>query len=524
MKQSKINFNTARKKRSSASNNPESHPPENVAEQQAVPENDPQLPEVEQQQQGEHAATSHDVVVSHGVGTVEDILLKYDEWKLKLPVNLNELHSRTRRSWLAKFNPRWKSDWPWVEEVVVDKSVVGILCSVCRSTTAQDDCQFSSVRDKTQGTFITKPYVRFGSFVEIAKQHEFGGVKIPDGGVIKFGKSILEGKVEIPKTLHIRTQLSIHTRRIHLDNTIKQQVVITNKVLDRNSMAVSMLLALLHRTIKRRDSPFSSLKDTVAFNIEVLGVDIFRCLLKNGKGISHGSISEMITAIYYLTLLGIYCEMASHLNAGEVILFGAMIDLGSKLKKTKEYAGVGIRIISCEYIVTRVIGFMKCPTKDGLTLMVKLISCFDNFNGVITTIKDMLGERFPVKLHPLPLLKAENMNSLGVDGACVSKKKMINKRVLEYNPRCLAHWCGDHRASLVAGDTLKEDDRHKESHNISLKVYDLVNASSRFSEQFEVCQVNCGDAVQFKGGKAVKLGDKPMHRWESTLKFNSKLL
>ena len=45
-------------------------------------------------------------------------------------------------------------------------------------------------------------------------------------------------------------------------------------------------------------------------------------------------------------------------------------------------------------------------------------------------------DRFPVKVRPLSLLMTQNMNNLGVDGACISKNKMISRRVLEYNPRC----------------------------------------------------------------------------------------
>ena len=389
--------------------------------------------------------------------------------------------------------------------MVIDKKVVGIVCDVCRSSTAQEDPQYLPATTKSKGTFISRPQVRFGSFVEVARSHEFGSAKVV-GNVLKFRKSILEGKTPPPNTLHMRTVLNIKAKGAQKKN-IKQQLTVNSTVRERNFTAMSMLLAQLHRIIKRRDSPFASLKDTVDFNINVLGVEILKCLLNSdGRGISHGSINNMINAIYYLTLLGIYFEMAGHLSPGEKIIFGGMIDMGSKIRKTKEYAGVGAKIISMDYIVTRVIGFVPCATKDGLTLTDKLISCLEKFNSVILTTKNILRDRFPVKLDPLPLLQVQNMNSLGVDGACISKKKMINKRILEYNPRCLANWCGDHRASLVAGDSIKGDQRHKESHNINMKVYELVNASSKFKEQFNVCQINCGDALQFKAGKPVSLG------------------
>ena len=41
--------------------------------------------------------------------------------------------------------------------------------------------------------------------------------------------------------------------------------------------------------------------------------------------------------------IGIYIEMTEDLSGDEIIVFGGMIDLGSKIKKTKEYAGVGVK-------------------------------------------------------------------------------------------------------------------------------------------------------------------------------------
>ena len=146
--------------------------------------------------------------------------------------------------------------------------------------------------------------------------------------------------------------------------------------------------------------------------------------------------------------------------------------------------------------------------------MQKLLECFETFNENIKYLLKKLGdERFPVKVRPLPLLSVTNMNSLGLDGACFSQYKMINKRVLQYNPRCLVNWCGGHRANLVASDPMKTDKRHEESHSVSMKLYDLINASARFVDQFATCQLNSGESAQFKGGKPVAISSRPMHRW-----------
>ena len=59
--------------------------------------------------------------------------------------------------------------------------------------------------------------------------------------------------------------------------------------------------------------------------------NLLKYLLRGDKGVSHGFIKDMIQAVYLLVILGIYKEMAGHLKSGEPIIFGGMIDLGSKV-------------------------------------------------------------------------------------------------------------------------------------------------------------------------------------------------
>ena len=148
----------------------------------------------------------------------------------------------------------------------------------------------------------------------------------------------------------------------------------------------------------------------------------------------------------------------------------------------------------------------------------------EEFNKRIRSLKVLLGDLIPVKLHPLPLFQLNNMDSLGVNGAPISTVKIINKHILEYNPRCTVIHCGNHHANLVVEDSIKHSKRLKECHQISLKLFDLINASPMVTDLFKECQVSTGDACQFKAGKPVRMCDRPVHRWESTLKFNSKLL
>ena len=114
---------------------------------------------------------------------------------------------------------------------------------------------------------------------------------------------------------------------------------------------------------------------------------------------------------------------------GEEIVFGSLIDLGSKVKKTKEYAGIGVKYFrqAAASLITRVIGFKKCSRKDGLSLTSVFVNIVKEFNEKIPSLKVLLCDFFLVKLHPLPLFELNNMDNLGVDGALISKVKMVNK-------------------------------------------------------------------------------------------------
>ena len=101
--------------------------------------------------------------------------------------------------------------------------------------------------------------------------------------------------------------------------------------------------------------------------------------------------------------------------------------------------------------------------------------------------------------------------------------KMINKQVLEYKPRCQVNWCGQYHTNLISNDAIKENERHSTAHMLSTKLHDLVNASTRFEDLFKKSQLQTQEANQFKGNKPAAFCDQPMHQWESTLKFYTKL-
>ena len=336
MKQAKLSFAKARTKTNSVqqaqltasdaesteSGVKASHPAEQVPAEQVPVE---QVP------------AEHEVVeVVPGVPTIEVIIKKYDEWKLAIPEDIQALHERTRRSWLAKFNVDWNLNFPWIQVVRVNDEVVGILCSFCRSKCAAGDSLFKCVKEKSQGKFIEVPFVRFGNFVEAAKAHEFGNTPVPRCGVKKYREQITNGSVDIPNTLHMRVYLSIITKTSTTTGiNVRQHLSLSDTSLIQQEQASHMSISIQHRIIKIRDSPFSSFKDNVSFAIEMLHCNALKFLLRGDKGVSIGFIRDLIHAVYLLVILGIYKEIAEHLKSGEPIIFGGMIDLGSKVKKTR---------------------------------------------------------------------------------------------------------------------------------------------------------------------------------------------
>ena len=93
-----------------------------------------------------------------------------------------------------------------------------------------------------------------------------------------------------------------------------------------------------------------------------------------------------------MRLIGIYLEMIEPLvSEEEVIVFSGLIDNGSKIKKTKEYAGVGVKIAGMTGGMTRVINFVRCERKDGAMLCEVLLNCYETFNQSVSELKKLMG-------------------------------------------------------------------------------------------------------------------------------------
>ena len=110
-----------------------------------------------------------------------------------------------------------------------------------------------------------------GDFVEQAQTHKFGSINSIDP--VSNRRKIVEGTVPVPVTARMKfflikkTTDNVKTKGKAIDNTINNMGVNISK---QNQVAVMQLCSMLHRTIKRRDAVFSSLKDSVLFCIEVL--------------------------------------------------------------------------------------------------------------------------------------------------------------------------------------------------------------------------------------------------------------
>lgn len=459
--------------------------------------------------------------------SLDNLIKDYASWKIKVP-DLHNLSRSKQFKWKRKYDPIWTEEYPWLLEVKINNDVVGVLCKICRKNinNFKSHCQIQ----KNKGKFVTVPFVQFGNFTDAARKHEFGSIvdKALSPTVVR--NKVINGVIKIPNTTHMDFYLKQELQKQYaikgntIDNTLK---ILNNNAIVMNQKGMLQLCSMLHRIIKRRDSPYSSLKDAVLFSIKILECHSLKHILtKELKGVSHRKIEEMIAAIHSLVLLGIYVEMVDGLENGDTIVFGGSIDLGSRVKKTKEYAGVGIKycVLSKGTVVCRVIAFSRCVRKDGLQLITTFNDAVHQFNDEIKKMKALLGYLFPTDLENTIELDLKNMHSLAVDGACISKALMINKRVLEFNPRCIVSHCGSHKTALVSNDSIKQNARHQNAHEISCKLFDLVNASPKFEDLFKQCQVQTQESKQFKSNKPVTLSDRPMNRWESTLKFNRKIL
>ena len=101
--------------------------------------------------------------------SIEDIIEDYNSWKWEKPTNIDTLSDSKKKKWNQGYNPNWKRMYPWIEEVKMEGKVVGILCSLCREDKNFNSQDGYTQRKRNNGTFVTKPLAKFGSFIEQAR-------------------------------------------------------------------------------------------------------------------------------------------------------------------------------------------------------------------------------------------------------------------------------------------------------------------------------------------------------------------
>ena len=219
---------------------------------------------------------------------------------------------------LWNLNKENGKDYPRIEEVWIDKEVNDIVCEICciRANFGNYDRIKQWRRNGVK--FVTVSFSKMGNFYKQASVHEFGITSAVDS--VECRRKVSQGKVSIPITAHNKCYLSKHTeknnnKKHHVDHGMFS---LHHETCARNETAMMQLFSMLHHIIKRWDSHFAWLRQSLLFSIYILGCDSLKSLLKEvKKGIPNHKIDEMITCIYNLSSFEIYTEMIEGLNEDE---------------------------------------------------------------------------------------------------------------------------------------------------------------------------------------------------------------
>ena len=473
------------------------------------------------------------------VKTKKELKDDYLQWEIKKPEV--ELRKRAEQHWNTKYNPQWKSSYPWLEEVHQGVTVIGVVCRICR--TEYNKCPGllgTYSYKKTGGLWINRPVNKpWGTLLERCKQHEFG--------INKYNKNIKDIESNKPLLHHKQPgesldsfrkrlmsddfpyRLTEHLQRHKNQLTANQNDEMGGIVpifqnlnrpdpsrLDLNLRALKLIISFLLTYIRRNSSPYLCLEEDLELESQRHQDDLMNYIQTQMKYHykAPAQINEFNYAIYLTTHLGVYLEICANLEDGEEIFFGLSIDAGSRFSKAKEWAGVAIRFVKNPNVIERVIGFKPIKRKTGLHLIKVLQDVVDSFNDKTALLVKLLGNLFPLKFKKLPILKLSNCTNLGLDGAMISKDIHINNRIRKFNPRCLSHHCAPHRANLVIEHvslTGKDTDAWLSwGLDIHIKLHDLVKSSARVRGLFTEVQQTLKETQYIYEFPA-----RPMFRWES---------
>ena len=103
-----------------------------------------------------------------------------------------------------------------------------------------------------------------------------------------------------------------------------------------------------------------------------------------------------------------------------------------------------------------------------------------SFNNKIQALRALLGPLFPISHDYQTELDLENMESLAVDGALISKVQHGQQTYFTIQSKM-----PNHPLWLLSA----------EAHSVSCKLFDLVKASNKFKTLFKQCQMQRGEAL-----------------------------
>ena len=253
-----------------------------------------------------------------GIPSVEHLRSTYDEWK-RIPKTNEEMSklSRSKRlewkmTYTFKHGRNWERQFPWIEFISVNGCVVGALCKTCRGMSSAEfnDYRMTSMR-KSGGKWVTVPFTFWGRLLVSAKKHEFGSTyektTLEEIGPLR--KSVEDGTAWIPESNHMKVHMNKITkqRAQEVGGTVSDALHKVEPVqlsrLEQNEKAFEKTICILHRIIKRADSPFSSLKDAILFQREAMGNQFFSVVLRHieegkEKGISARRIGEFVESLF----------------------------------------------------------------------------------------------------------------------------------------------------------------------------------------------------------------------------------
>ena len=314
-----------------------------------------------------------------------------------------------------------------------------------------------------------------------------------------------------------------------------------------------MLLALSLKLLKQRVSLYEHLREDIKFLRQHGSPEPIKYLHDTLKlhYTSKRAIDEIIDTLDLTKHYGVLMDVMANRPPGQDPNFGAMLDCGSAVAHFREYCGFDIKVESKEgFMVTRVLGFPATDKKTGFKLIEvfeDLVKDFNKKTGILEDIFEIAGVKagLPPKDVDIgngflrrPMLTMKGVDGLGVDGALLSKNLQINQRIKYHNPHCTSIWCACHSGQLSV--TRLHAEAGKESQPLSerqldmmnldgqslstwidqgceytKKIHDIITASCQVDKIFKDSQDSTGEAKQFKNDKAVQVGGRPMHRWES---------